>query len=496
MHSGRRIRIKAGAGKGPLALLLAALLSACGGGSEPQSQSANGAAGADRNLASRLASRAEASGDGPATDLVLVNFKGDCSGLRARVFHRLSGQHFGVEDPAPCQNPAYAAPGNLYAGLLARATQGQLPLRELRQEVAAERLRVVESTGDCRVHHLQVDDAYVGQPLNYITAQGCSEVGMADDAELPTRMIAHYIRVGIEPIVAAAPYSPELTRCDHRVDAQTLGPTLATLAQGREGQINSRWQVVCLQPGTYAGPFTVSESHHLMLVAEQPGTVTLKTDQPISTSALGAALSVWYSSNIVLHNLDFENAHQFAYNPPDGDPRVNLQYAVALYMGYVRGGLVAQGQVRSGGKTGMWLHGASALRASALDISGAYFALTTAETELFGEGLTLTTRHPIEPVDEHAMTWLDSSAIVLKDTTLAPLTGRGFAAGRADPARNVTFLREVQARAPVDAWFQSNPQYGGLHLVLQGGYPADTVDFWDNPYNGGGASSDMSVARR
>ncbi len=323
-----------------------------------------------------------------SANLVLVNFKGDCTGVRARLFDSVSRRFYGFDDPAPCQNAAYAAPANLYSGLIARALGAQVTVHELLQSAAGQRLSTSDQIGDCRVSHLEVQDEYVGTRLDFITTKGCTQVGMVNDADLPTRMVAHYVASGVEPIVAAEPYSPVLTRCDKTVDPSTFSATLASMMYPDPAVLNGAWQVICLKPGTYAGPFRLKYANHVMLVAT-PGTVTLKTDLPITPQVVGAPFEAWYSSNVVVRGIQFENAHQFSYQNPDA--ATNSQYAVGLYVAYISGLHLADIKVTSGGKEAVWITGTSFTRLKNADVTGAYFALTFQYAAMLGDNVKVTT---------------------------------------------------------------------------------------------------------
>ncbi len=95
------------------------------------------------------------------------------------------------------------------------------------------------------------------------------------------------------------------------------------------------------------------------------------------------------------------------------------------------------------------------------------------------------------------MFWLNEQQVVMKNTTLVRLTGRGLASGEAVPETSAIFLKNVTAPSPgLDAWFQQNRNYFGLHMVLSGTYPQNTADYFINMFNGGGVSPGMSLIKQ
>jgi hypothetical protein len=476
---------------------IVAVLAACGGGSrDPAAVSPSAvppSAAPPVGAASTAPPKVVAlSAVSRAADLVLVNFAGDCHGVRARLFDAAQKRFFAFDEPAPCTDGAYAAPADLYSGLLSRALGGRLPVVELLQTEAGQRLSVSDRVGDCRVVHLEVRDEFVGNTLDYIAADPCNKLDMSSDPELPARMVSHYVANGVEPILAASPYSAALTRCDRSVGPSTLASTLAELRRQPTGAPGSRWQVVCLQPGAYAGPFRLEDADHVMLVAA-PGTATLQTDLPITSELVGAPLEVRRSSNVVLQGISFANAHQFAYST---SPTVNTQYAVGLYLDSVSGLHVADVRVVTGGKETAWFTGVSFAQVRNVDVTGSYFALSFQYSTVLGKNVKVTTDHPISPRDEHSMFWLEGQRVVMRDSTFLRRTGHALASGNSVPQTDAIFLKNVDAPSPgLDAWFQEHPNYFGLHMILSGSYPASTAMYFQNMSGGGGPSRDMSLVK-
>jgi hypothetical protein len=153
--------------------------------------------------------------------------------------------------------------------------------------------------------------------------------------------------------------------------------------------------------------------------------------------------------------------------------------------------LIRDSRVTAPGKQAVLIQRVRSGSVQRVEASGGYFVLDVRESNVVVEDSVLVQRRP---GDDHSMLWTDASNLYVRSTRIEPHSGRGFISGT-NLASNHIRVENVLSAPALDAWVQQHPNYRNLDLWLYGEYPSETVDFYFNPFRGGGVSRGSAVHR-
>src|SRR5262249_24814070 len=145
-------------------------------------------------------------------------------------------------------------------------------------------------------------DPFVGNDLIYSLPSWCASVNLQSHAAV----VAAYLSAKVEPLLAsnAVMLGGGLPNCQFHANPTNYKDILASLPPS-----SNSWRTVCFAGGTYSGTLIINGYQHLMLRPEYGATPRFAANVFGPTNQIVSVGAVFYSKNIVIYGLSFENTY-------------------------------------------------------------------------------------------------------------------------------------------------------------------------------------------